>query len=63
MIRTTKVYLDRKSGGVRIYIPREMVSLLKWNDHDSVVLYQKGSTITIAQDPIEEDLFENEVMK
>ncbi|WP_153280131.1 hypothetical protein [Thermoplasma sp. Kam2015] len=54
MIKTTKVYLDRKTGGLRIYIPRDMAMLLKWNDHENIVLMQKGSQMTVIKDSITE---------
>lgn len=48
MIRTTKVYIDKRTGGIRIYIPQEMVSALAWGDHTHVILKQHDSKLKIS---------------
>jgi bifunctional DNA-binding transcriptional regulator/antitoxin component of YhaV-PrlF toxin-antitoxin module len=40
VIRTSKIYLDRKGGG-RIYIPKEIRGALGWEHHEGIVLEQR----------------------
>ena len=37
MIKTTNVYLD-KTGGFRLYISMEIENILKWANHQQVIL-------------------------
>lgn len=50
MIRTTKVYEDRRTGGLRLYIPFEMAQQLKWGDHDQVILTVEDGQLKIVRD-------------
>jgi hypothetical protein len=46
MIGTTRAYLD-PSGGVRLYIPRDIVSELGWANHDRLILKQHDGKLKI----------------
>jgi hypothetical protein len=37
MIRTTNIYLD-KTSGFRLYISMEIENILKWENHQQVIL-------------------------
>lgn len=49
MIRTSKIYLDRKGGG-RIYIPQEIRGALGWEHHEGIVLEQEDGKLTLVSE-------------
>lgn len=54
MIATTNVYLDR-SGGIRLYIPRNVVSGLGWKNHERVILKQRDGKLKIYLEKDQEE--------
>ena len=59
MIGTTNAYLD-KSGGMRLYIPRDVVSELGWKNHDKLILKQRDGKLKVYLNKDSEDLDDDE---
>jgi bifunctional DNA-binding transcriptional regulator/antitoxin component of YhaV-PrlF toxin-antitoxin module len=49
VIRTSKIYLDRKGGG-RIYIPQEIRGALGWEHHEGIVLEQEDGRLILVSE-------------
>ncbi len=54
MIKTTKAFLDN-SGGVRLYISRDIVSELGWRDDEPLILSTSGKKLTIIAESANEN--------
>lgn len=59
MIGTARVYLD-PSGGVRLYIPRDIVSELGWKNHNRLILKQHDGRLKIYLEKDYEPAEDNE---